>query len=133
MPEAGENLSRVVQTWAELIRSGRAEALADIMDEEVVWQGLRPELACHGRREAARVLQSGAGQWARITEMSAEEAGDRVLVSVRSDSFPEGPAGPELSPGGGARSLLLTFSEGRVCRMESFPSLEAARQALRAS
>ena len=129
--EPGANLSVLLQTWAEILRTGNMEALAGVMDEDVVWQGLRPELVCHGRDQAVSNMRSSAAPVRRITRIEAEEVGEHVVVSVESATFPEGPAGPELSPAGGGRSLVFTFRDGKVVRMESFPSRELASIAAR--
>jgi hypothetical protein len=128
MTRPGENLARIIGAWAEILRTGSAAALAALLDEEVVWQGVLPELACQGRAEATRFL--GRAPLAKITRMEAEERGDRVVVSVESADFPVGPVGPAgevLQPAGGARTLVFTFSgNGRVVRMESFLDKGAA-------
>lgn len=130
MSQPGENLALVLRTWAEVLRTGSAEALADIMAEDIVWQGLRPELVCHGRKQTMGNMRSqAAALLPRVTRMEAEELGDRVVVTVGSAVFPEGPAGPDLSPAGGDRSIVFTFHDGEVARMESYPSRDAARRA----
>lgn len=124
MRQPGEHLARVIQAWADVLRSGNASALSGLLDENVVWQGVLPGLACHGREEALRFL--GKAPMANITRMEAKESGDNVAVSVESADFPEGPAGPELQPPGGHRTLVFTFRDGRVVRMESFLDKNAA-------
>jgi hypothetical protein len=125
MTRPGENLARIIGAWAEILRTGSAAALATLLDEEVVWQGVLPELACQGRAEATRFL--GRAPLPNITRMEAEERGDRVAVSVESAEFPVGPAGEGLQPAGGSRALVFTFNgNGRVVRMESFLDKGAA-------
>ncbi|MDA8301198.1 MAG: nuclear transport factor 2 family protein [Actinomycetota bacterium] len=113
--------------WAEMSKSQTMAPLLEVLAEDVVWQGLLPELACHGRDEVAGVLGSArGGRLPRVTRMEAEEAGDRVVVTVEGPDFGPGPAGTALEPIGGPRTLALWFGDGRVVRMESFATRQEA-------
>jgi hypothetical protein len=97
------------------------------MAADVVWQGLLPELACHGRDEVADVLGSaGGGRLPRVTRMEAEGAGDRVVVTVEGPDFGPGPVGTALEPIGGPRTLAFWFGDGRVRALESFATRQEA-------
>lgn len=128
MTEAGSNLARVLAIWGEMADRHTMAPLADAMAENVVWQGLLPELVCHGRDEVRNRLGSArAGQLPRVTRMEAEEVGgDRVLVSVDGPDFGPGPAGSALRPAGGPRTMVLSFEDGRIVRMESFATRQEA-------
>ena len=117
MAGAGDNLRRVLATWS----ASGVEALADILDPDVIWQGLQAELVCHGRDQVLELL--GRRQWPpRVTRIEAAEAGDRIAVSVQGPDFPT----TDLLAGADPRSLVLTFRNGRVVRMESFRSTDEA-------
>lgn len=127
MAQPGDNLAQVLALWGEMSQSQSMASLVDAMAEDVVWQGLLPELACHGRDEVAGVLGSArGGRLPRVTRMEAEEAGDRVVVTVEGPDFGPGPAGTALGPTGGPRTLALWFEDGRVVRMESFATRQEA-------
>ena len=131
MSQPGANLSLVLQTWADILRTGRTEALATIMDDDVVWQGLLPELVCNGRDEALGMLRYGlVAAVPSVTRVEAEESGDYVVVNVASADFPEGPEGAPLEDSG-QRTLVFTFRAGKIVRMESFPGRDAAFRAVR--
>ena len=127
MSEPGSNLARVLMAWGAMARHQTMAPLVDLVAEEVVWRGVRPELVCHGRSEVSKVL-SGApgGTLPRVTRMEAEEAGDRVIVTVEGPDFGPGPAGSDLQPAGGPRTLVLSFDDGRIVRMESFATRQEA-------
>ena len=126
MSEPGANLARVLAVWGEMSQRQTMEPLADAMAEDVVWQGLLPELVCHGRDEVRGVLGSArAGRLPTVTRMEAEEVGDRVVVTVEGPDFGPG-RGPALGPVGGARTLVLSFADGRIARMESFATRQEA-------
>lgn len=127
MNEPGSNLARVLALWGDMSLSQSTAPLADAMTEDVVWQGLLPELVCHGRDEVRDVLGSArGGRLPRVTRMVAEEESDRVIVTVEGPDFVPGPAGSALEPAGGPRTLVLSFEDGRVVRMESFATREEA-------
>jgi hypothetical protein len=127
MNEPGSNLARVLALWGEMSRSKTMAPLVDAMAEDVVWQGLLPELVCHGRDEVRGVLSSARdGGLPRVTRMEAEEVGNRVVVTVEGPDFGPTPAGPALEPPGGPRTLVLSFEEGKIARMESFATRDEA-------
>ncbi len=101
--------------------------LADAMAQDVVWQGPLSELVCHGRDEVSGVLSSArGGRLPGVTRMMAEEAGERVVPTVEGPDLGPGPRGSALEPVGGPRTLVLSFEDGRVVRMESFATREEA-------
>jgi SnoaL-like domain len=127
MSEPGSNLARVLAVWGEMSHNQTMAPLVDVMAEDVVWQGLSPELVCHGRDEVRGVLGSArGGRLPRVTRMEAEEVGDRVVVTVAGPDFGPGPGGSALEPIGGPRTLVLSFEDGWIVRMESFPTREEA-------
>ncbi|MGH8303600.1 MAG: hypothetical protein ACRET5_19305 [Steroidobacteraceae bacterium] len=127
MTEPGSNLARVLAVWGEMSRSQTTAPLAEPLAEDVVWQGVLPELVCNGRDEVCGVLGSArGGRPPRVTSMEAEEVGDRVIVTVDGPDFGTGPAGPALEPSGGPRTLALSFEDGTVVRMESFATRDEA-------
>lgn len=58
--------------------------------------------------------------------MVAEEVGDQVILTVEGPDFGPGPAGSALEPAGGPRTLVLSFEDSTVVRMESFATHEEA-------
>ncbi|MGH8987684.1 MAG: hypothetical protein ACRDXC_03680 [Acidimicrobiales bacterium] len=127
MNEPGSNLARVLAVWGEMSRSQTTAPLAEMLANDVVWQGVLPELSCHGRDEVCSVLGAArGGQVPRVTHMEAEEAGDRVVLTVEGPDFGTGPAGSALESAGGPRTLVLSFQDGTVVRMESFATRDEA-------
>jgi hypothetical protein len=125
--EPGSNLALVLAVWGEMSQSQSMSPLVGALAEDVVWQGLLPELVCHGRGEVLGVLGSArAGRLPRVTRMEAEEAGARVVVTVEGPDIGPGPAGPALGPVGGLRTLVLSFDDGKIVRMESFATRQEA-------
>jgi hypothetical protein len=128
MSDSGENLALVISAWTGMFRSGSSEALAGILDENVVWQGLLPDLLCSDRKQVVKVLGRWSERPPRITRIEAQEFGDRVAISVEGPDFPaisDAAGAPRLAPGT-PRSLVFTFRAGKVVRMESLPNRDAA-------
>ena len=62
MTEPGSNLARVLALWGEMSNGQTMAPLGEAMAEDVVWQGLLPELVCHGAtRSATCSARRGAG------------------------------------------------------------------------
>src|SRR5579884_3894587 len=87
MSEPGANLSAVLAAWTELQRSGSADAMAELLDPAVVWEGVVPEARCSNRKQVLRQLLGAGGHAARLTRIEAEERGDQVLLSVAGPDF----------------------------------------------
>lgn len=115
MSDPGDNLAIVISAWLAAVRQGDTRELASVLDEDVVWQGLRSDLVCHGRTEVLRVLAHNQGRSPRLTRITAEEDGERVAMTVDGPDFEDN----ELLPAGAPRSLVVTVRDGRVTRIES--------------
>lgn len=122
MSEPGVNLGFVMAGLNDMLRTGSPRELGPILDDNVFWQGPQPELFCSGREQVLGVMTGGTPRSLRLTKVEAEEVGDRVVVSVEGPGLPETPA---LEPGA-ARTLVFTFADGKVTRIDSFASREAA-------
>lgn len=122
MAEPGANLDLILSMLSGIQRAGSLRELAPILDEGVFWQGPRADLHCSGREEVLAVMSGGAPRPLHLTRVEAQEFGDRVVISVEGPGLPETPA---LGPGA-PRTLVFTFADGKVIRIESFASREAA-------
>ena len=117
------NISRaalVLDAWAAIVRSGSTEAVAPLLREHVVWQGVLPEQVCRGRREVLSLLARRQSDPPPLTGLEANEVGECVVVSFEIAGAPDrlGEAGP--------RWIVLTFEGGKVVRMQSFADRDAA-------
>ncbi|HKR98142.1 MAG TPA: nuclear transport factor 2 family protein, partial [Candidatus Dormibacteraeota bacterium] len=87
--EPGANLAAVIAAWSALFQQRSTEQLAALLDPDVIWQGLLPELVCTSRDEVLHLLDHFSRRLPHITRMEAEEFGDQVAVSVEGTGFPE--------------------------------------------
>lgn len=119
----GDLLARLLHAWAALQRGDQA-GLSSILAEGVVWRGVLPGQVCNGRHEVMDFMVPRGHGLAPVTRMEAEEIGDRVAVSVRGPAFPK----TEVHEADDPRSLVFTFRDGLVVRIDSFATPEAALQ-----
>ena len=126
MSAIGDNLATVVAAWTGLVRFGDPKPLAAALAEHVTWQGVQPELTCQNRSEVMTLVGRFATRRRRIVRLEAQESGNRVAISV------EGPDFPEMAdlPLGSTRSIVFTFADGKIGRMESFASRDEAFDSL---
>lgn len=122
MSEPGVNLGVVIAGLSDMLQAGSPHNLGPALAPSVFWQGPQPELFCSGREEVLGVMSGGAPRPLRLTKVEAEEVGDRVVVSVEGPGLPETPA----LAAGAPRTLVFTFVDGKVTRIESFSSRDAA-------
>ncbi|HEX6488787.1 MAG TPA: nuclear transport factor 2 family protein [Candidatus Dormibacteraeota bacterium] len=116
------NLVALVSAWVTLLGKGDASELETLLDPEVVWQGLEPELVCKNRDEVMGLVKRFAARTPRLTRFDAQEIGDRVAVYVEGPDFPEN----DVMAAGAPRTLTFTFRGGAIVRMESVRTREAA-------
>jgi ribosomal protein S18 acetylase RimI-like enzyme len=111
--------------WFDALRRRDTESMAAALDPEVVWQGVRPDLVCHGPAEvvAAFVTAYDANQEIDSLELLG---GDRQIVL--------GARAPELAVAdvdtGGEIYNVFTIEDKRITRIEDYLQRE---QALRAA
>jgi len=48
--------------WLDALRRGDREAIADALAPDIVWQGVRDDLVCHGRGEVADGFGAAMGE-----------------------------------------------------------------------
>lgn len=80
--ELGGNLARIVAAWTDLFRRGSTDALKDLLDENVVWNGMFPDEICHDRHEVLGIPGRNQPHSPRVTRIEAKEHGDKVAVTL---------------------------------------------------
>lgn len=123
--DRADHLESIVAAWTEALR-GRADPLAALLREDVVWQGVLPEQICRNREEVVERMARSRGP--RLTRFEAEAIGDSVVVSVEGAEFP--PLAGQLDQR--QRSLVFRFADDLIVRIDSAPSRERAFEMARA-
>jgi ketosteroid isomerase-like protein len=92
-------------------------AFLELLDSNVVWQGVPPDAVCRGRAEVSDFLEdfvaTGSTGWPEIIA----QVDDRFVV----DPHPEPP--PEFAP---ELCQVFTMSAGKVVRIDDFPNRASA-------
>lgn len=96
-------------------RSRDLSRISAQLDENVVHQGVTPELICHNRAEVLENVQSSfARDDLGIDRLEMIEAGGRVVVGLAGPRFTEV---PWLY---GQIYVVYTIQDGRIVRMEDY-------------
>lgn len=126
-----DNIELVVFGWVDAVRRGAPERIAPELSPDVVWQGLRPELACGNRDEVLANLRDVIDRVSHVRgfDVAAVDE-DHVLLAIRLADVPElfGVALPE-----GELCQVFTIHDGVVRRIDEFPNQDAALAAVRAN
>jgi ketosteroid isomerase-like protein len=95
------------------LRRGDVEAAAELVDPDVIWQGLREEWVCHGRDEVLETFRWGLERRREIA-LELTRAGEQVVLGARGPSI--GPAEEPL----GQIFNVFTLREGRILRIDDY-------------
>jgi ketosteroid isomerase-like protein len=115
---ARNNMEIVLRVLADTVRTHDIEHLAELLHQDVTWEGALPGQRCEGRDQALEVL---GGFFA-----SRELVLDAVEVTARGDSVVVGISGPGLNgiPGDfdtvGQVFHVFTLRDGRVVRWKAY-------------
>lgn len=122
MSEPGDQLAELISAWLAMQVEGSTRALAALLDEGVLWQGVLPDQRCENRAEVLALFGRNLPRPPRVTELRAEEWGTRVVLCVSGPDFPADEAHAPAAP----RCLVFSFSDDRVVRIDSVATYEAA-------
>jgi hypothetical protein len=122
MAAEGDNLVLVLGAWMDAARAGTLEALASVMDDDVVWYGFVPGTGCRGSHEVLAMLGRNRPSPPRVTRLEAVETGDTVAVCLESPDFRH-PLTGEPRP---AAFLRLAIAGGRITEMRGVATREEA-------
>ena len=121
---ARNNMEIILGALADTVRTQGIEHLAELLDQDVVWEGVHPGQRCDGRDQAMHILD---GFFA-----NRELAFDAVEVIARSDDVVVGIHGPGLNgiPGDfetvGQVFHVFTLRDGAVVRWKAYLDREDA-------
>jgi hypothetical protein len=104
--------------------STKAGAL-QLLDSDVVWQGLREDWVCHGRQEVLDTFRWGIEQRREVDALEFVRGGEQVVFGARGPSMTE--VGDE--PLGGQIYNVFTLRQGRIVRIDDYRSRTEALRA----
>jgi ketosteroid isomerase-like protein len=105
-----------------------ADALAAGLDPEVVHQGVRPELVCHGREAVLERMRASLDEGqSGIDSLELHSEAERVVVRIA------GPRFRDIPFLDGEIFMVFTVQDGRIRRIDDFRTREEAFRAAQAS
>jgi ketosteroid isomerase-like protein len=111
-----QDLDTVMIDFFGALRRGDLEAAAELLDPDIIWQGLRDDLVCHGREEVIDTFRWALDERGEIDALEFIRGRDRVVVGVRAPTFTE-VAGEPLE---GQIFNVFTLRDGRIIRIDDY-------------
>jgi hypothetical protein len=84
-----ENLETVMIDFFGALRRSEFEAAAALLDPDVVWQGLREDLVCHGRDEVIETFRRALAERREVDAVEFTRGGDHIVFGVRDPNLTE--------------------------------------------
>ncbi|MGH3037966.1 MAG: VOC family protein [Gaiellaceae bacterium] len=123
IPSAGQaNLETIMIDFFGALRSGDQDTAAALLDHEVVWQGLRDDWRCEGRRDVLDTFRWGLEEHREIDGLELARSGDRVVLGIRGATI----TGVDDDPLDGRIYNVFTLRGGRIVRIADYRSRREA-------
>jgi limonene-1,2-epoxide hydrolase len=115
---AGRNIDTILGGLVDAVRGQDPERIADFLDPDLVWEGLRPGLRCDGRDQAMHQIR---GRFAAapfvLDGVEAIDAGQHVVLGLRGPGFNGIPGDLETV---GQIYHVFTVRDGKVVRWRDY-------------
>jgi haloalkane dehalogenase len=105
-------------TLAEVLARRDLPGFVELLDPDVVWQGIAPDAVCRNRDEVRELLERYLASGRAAAPEIVVETGDAVVVDPHAEA-----AVPELHH-------VYTLRDGRIVRMQDFPDRSSALAAV---
>jgi ketosteroid isomerase-like protein len=129
-----DNVELVIRGYRAFI-AGDLTTLADTVDPEIEWRGVDAESPSADREDVLRILADRFADGYRIELERCIGKGDEVLVAFRAagvekDPLDDRPLQTRRYYTIGRYWAIVTVRGGRVVRVQDYPNLESALEAL---
>jgi hypothetical protein len=111
-------LVRFVLAW----REGRSSDIEGLLDDEVIWQGLRGDYICRNRKEAMEIVRPSLGRMGLGDHLEILMHGQQVVLGLGAPDF------RKLGdvPIDGQIFQVFNFRDGTVVRIQEYKTREEA-------
>jgi hypothetical protein len=111
-------LVRFVLAW----REGRSSDIEGLLDDEVIWQGLRGDYICRNRKEAMEIVRPSLGRMGLGDHLEILMHGQQVVLGLGAPDF------RKLGdvPIDGQIFQVFNFRDGKVVRIQEYKTREEA-------
>ena len=125
MSSTENRLAVVLETLVDGWRRKDLSSTERLLHEQVIWNGLRADLVCHGRQEVMETLRS---------QLEGDIGIERLELMQGPDAVVMGFGGPRIQevagvPLGGQIYQVLYFDSDRIVRMQDFTTRQDALRA----
>ena len=120
------NLERLVRGWLCGLARGDLDTLRELIDPDMMWQGIREEFVCNGRDKVLLQLRDELERLPRVEALEVIAGEDSVVLGARSHDLTD--VGEVPIPG--QIFTVFRFCDGRIVRADDY--VERA-EALRAA
>lgn len=83
--------AELILDWIAALRSGETEAIAELLDPDVVWHGVTGDLMCVGRADVIDALREQLPMSIDLDALELICAPGHIVVGTRSEHLPEPP------------------------------------------
>jgi ribosomal protein S18 acetylase RimI-like enzyme len=107
--------------WFDALRRRDNEALVAALDPDIVWQGVRPELVCHGPEEVVAAFLTAYDANQEIDSLELVGGDKQIVLGARSPSL----AVDEVDTHGEMYNVF-TIEASKITRIEDYLERDAA-------
>ena len=111
-------LVRFVLAW----REGRSSDIEGLLDDEVIWQGLRGDYICRNRKEAMEIVRPSLGRMGLGDHLEILMHGQQVVLGLGAPDFRklgDVPIDSQIFQ-------VFNFRDGKVVRIQEYKTREEA-------
>jgi ketosteroid isomerase-like protein len=112
--------------WFDALRRRDTETMLAALHPDVVWQGVREDLVCHGPREVIDAFLAGYDASQEIDSLELFGSDRRIVLGVH------GPGLGEIADGTLDDQIynVFTTDQGKITRIEDYRDRDQAQAAL---
>ena len=112
----------LILDWISALRRGDLDAIAGLLDPQVIWHGVPGDLMCVGRAEVIDALRDQVPVRFEVDALELISAPGRVVMGTRSKQLPE-PPGVDLK---GQIYNVFERRDGRFTAIRDFAGRDEA-------